>query len=484
VAPQAALNASISTAAPLTASGSFNLLLPGATDNTSLQVGMNTATAGSRNGTATLSLVSDASNVGGCAPNCQLNLPSQNVVITGAVYRLANPVLNTPSVALAARVGDASPSVGVSVTNSSPDAYTEGLKAAIGIGSAGFTASGAIANLGAGATDTSTLRIGLNTATAGSYSGSAALTLASTGVGTTGAADLGLPGQNVNLTGNVYTPATALVSPAALDFGIVHVGEAVATRALNVINAAPITALNDVMRGSLGGATGPFSAAGTLGSGLAAGATDTSSLTVGLSTAAAGVFNGGAVASFVSHNDELVDLVLGDTGIVLSAQVNNYADPVFVKTGGVGSLSGSGETFSLDLGDFIVGSAPATAALAVLNDVIGPADLVSGSFALSGVDDFVLIGFGPFTGLGAGDLFGGFLASLAPTSIGSFDDTILLLARGYNASGFEESFSVTLLLHADVVTESVPEPPTLALLLAALAVLGYAARRRSITRPC
>ena len=289
-------------------------------------------------------------------------------------------MLNTPSVTLAARVGDASPSVGVSVTNSSPDAYTEGLKAAIGTGSAGFTASGAIANLGAGATDTSTLRIGLNTATAGSYSGSAALTLASTGVGTTGAADLGLPGQNVNLAGNVYTPAIALVSPAALDFGIVHVGEAVATRALNVTNAAPVTALNDVLRGSLGGATGPFSAAGTLGSGLAAGATDTSSLTVGLSTAAAGVFNGSAVASFVSHNDELVDLVLGDTGIVLSAQVNNYADPVFVKTGGVGSLSGSGETFSLDLGDFIVGSAPATAALAVLNDVIGPADLVSGSF--------------------------------------------------------------------------------------------------------
>jgi hypothetical protein len=204
---------------------------------------------------------------------------------------------------------------------------------------------------------------------------------------------------------------------------------------------------------------------------------------VGLSTAAAGVFNGSAVASFVSHNDELVDLVLGDTGIVLSAQVNNYADPVFVKTGGVGILSGSGETFSLDLGDFIVGSAPATAALAVLNDVIGPADLVSGSFDLSGVDDFALSGFGPFTGLGAGDLFGGLLASLAATAVGSFDDTILLLARGYNASGFEESFNVSLLLHADVVTESVPEPPTLALLLAALAVLGYAARRRSITRP-
>jgi len=392
-------------------------------------------------------------------------------------------VLNTPSVTLAARVGDASPSVGVSLTNSSPDVYTEGLKAAIGTSSAGFTASGAIANLGSGATDATTLRVGLNTGTAGSYSGSAALALASTGAGTTGAPDLDLASQNVTLTGNVYTPAIAQVNPTALDFGIVHVGDAVATKALNVSNIAPVTALNDVLRGSLSGGTGPFSAAGTLGAGLAAGETDASSLAVGLSTAAAGVFNGSAVASFVSHNDELSDLVLGDVGIALSAQVNNYADPVFVKTGGLGSLSGSDDTFTLDLGDFIVGSAPATAALAVLNDVIGPADLVSGSFDLSGVDDFVLAGFGPFTGLGAGDMFGGLLASLAPTSLGSFDDTILLLARGYNASGFEESFSVTLLLHADVVTESVPEPSTLALLFAALAVLGYAARRRSITRP-
>ncbi len=40
---------------------------------------MNTGSAGAINGTATVGFVSDASNVGDCAPNCQLNLPSQNV---------------------------------------------------------------------------------------------------------------------------------------------------------------------------------------------------------------------------------------------------------------------------------------------------------------------------------------------------------------------------------------------------------------------
>ena len=89
--PQAALNASISGNAPITASGSFNLLDPGATNNNALQVGMNTATAGAINGTATIAFVSDASNVGGCSPNCQFNLPDQNVTVTGGVYQVAQP---------------------------------------------------------------------------------------------------------------------------------------------------------------------------------------------------------------------------------------------------------------------------------------------------------------------------------------------------------------------------------------------------------
>ena len=56
---------------------------------------MNTSTAGSRNGTATVTLVSDANNVGGCGSNCLLTLASQNVSITGAVYQVAQANLPT-----------------------------------------------------------------------------------------------------------------------------------------------------------------------------------------------------------------------------------------------------------------------------------------------------------------------------------------------------------------------------------------------------
>jgi hypothetical protein len=56
-------------------------------------VGLNTGTAGNYTGanagTATVSFVSDASNVGNCGANCQLNLASQTVSVAGKVYAAA-----------------------------------------------------------------------------------------------------------------------------------------------------------------------------------------------------------------------------------------------------------------------------------------------------------------------------------------------------------------------------------------------------------
>jgi hypothetical protein len=235
-APQAALNATISGNAPITASGAFTLLDPGSTNNTDLQVAMNTASAGAINGTATIAFVSDASNVGGCAPNCQLNLPNQDVSVSGAVYRLANPLLNTTEVSLAARVGDAAPSAAISVTNSSPDIYTEGLKVSTGSAPVGFTNSGSIGNLAAGGTDASALKLALDTSTAGTFSGSQTLAFKSTGAGTTDAVpDIDVGNGNVTVGGKVYTPAVATLNTASnVNFGIVHVGDSV-SQAISVM---------------------------------------------------------------------------------------------------------------------------------------------------------------------------------------------------------------------------------------------------------
>src|SRR5690606_31994131 len=113
----------------------------------------------------------------------------------------------------------------------------------------GFNSSGNIANLAAGATDGSTLRVNLNTATAGTFSGSADVRFTSTGNGTTGAADIDLGAATVALSGKVYTAAVAQVATTVVDFGIVHKGDAITTRNVTVSNVAAASALNDVLRG-------------------------------------------------------------------------------------------------------------------------------------------------------------------------------------------------------------------------------------------
>jgi hypothetical protein len=440
--------------------------------------------AGVNNGSVTVQFLSDGTASGTGSP---IDSNSQQFGVQATGYRVANPSLNTPSVMLAARVGDLSPSAGVSVTNSSPDVYTEGLKASVGTSSAGFTASGAIANLAAGGTDASTLRVGLNTATAGTFNGSAALALTSTGAGTTGAPDLALPGQNVSLTGKVYTPAVAQVNNASVDFGIVHVGDVVAAKGVSVTNGAAVTALNDVLIGGIGGASGPFSASGTLGAGLAAGQTDATSLAVGLDTSAAGVFTGLASTSFGSRNPDMADLAIGAVGISLAAQVNNFANPIFGKSAGAGGFGGSGFVFDLDFGNVTQGSGLLSATLFVKNDITGPADLLKGGFTFDfgGLQSFGFAGFNPFLDIGAGQSVGGLVVTFDPLALGAFDDLVFLNATGYNASGYSADFGqIGLHVRGTVVQggQQVPEPGSIVLLTAALAAMFAAGRRRNAKR--
>ena len=481
--PAEGLNASISTNSPgvVTAGGAFMNLAPGATNNTDLVVGLNTSVAGARAGTATIALESDGTfNSGTTTP-----LPSQTVNVAGNVYRLANPTLNTTSVNLAARVGDASPTAGVSVTNSSPDSFTEGLNVTRGSTAGGFTSSGSVSNLAAGGTNGGAIQVALNTSTAGSFSGTQALNYVSTGAGTTGAADVSVGSAFVNLAGKVYQQAVAQVNTTLVNFGIVHRGDTVAPVAVSVTNSAPVAGLNDVLRGSLGGASGPFSASGNLGAGVAAGATDSSSLSVGLDTSATGVFNGTATASLVSHNDDMADLIIGGIPVTLSAQVNDYANADLRKTGGDGSLSRSALNIVLDFGTLVQGSGTRTASLDVFNNVAGPADLLDGLFSLLDTDDFLFSGVNPFSNLAAGDSQGGLSVAFDALTLGSFSDTILLASLvGHNASGYSGSLpDVTFRILASVIADdgdvgTVPEPESLLLMAIGMASLIIARRRR------
>ena len=164
----------------------------------------------------------------------------------------------------------------------------------------------------------------------------------------------------------------------------------------------------------------------------------------------------------------------------MKGQVNNFAEASLAKTG-AGTLSHVGNTYTLDFGTLAFGAGAQAASLSVLNSAIGPADLLSGSFDLSGLGSgFTLSGVGSFSDLVAGAAFDGLGVRFSDAAEGVFLTTLVLHASGSNASGFVGALDDTVLvLRGDIgVTAAVPEPETYALLLAGLLVIGRVAHAR------
>ena len=313
---------------------------------------------------------------------------------------------------------------------------------------------------------------------AGAFGGTATVAFTSTGVGTTGAPDVSVVSGPVTLSGKVYTPAQAQVPTPSVDFGIVHKGD-VALKAVEVRNTAAVTALNDLLLGSFTGVSAPFTATGTLGTGIAAGAADATSLKVGLATASAGLFNGSATLALASHNADLTDLALTPVALTLTGQVNNLAKLDLTKLGGAGDFSKSGTTFLLDFGTLLPGSGARTALLGLSSAIPGgePGDLLDVFFSFNAPDlvltlnaqDFLLTGFGPHTDIAPGaEVTGPSIGFDPKLGLGGFDEIITLNGRGHNASGFSEDLPpLTLELRAFIQPpgSAVPEPATLVLVL-------------------
>jgi len=226
------LNASISGSGPVLASGSFSLLAAGGNNSTALVVGLDTRTAGAKAGVATIHLASDGTGSSGFGA---LYIGTQAVNVSGQVYRLAQPVVDATPIVLAARVGDVAPQRSVAVSNSGADLYTERLNASWASAPAGWVAGGAVNGLGQGGSSQN-LSLALATGASGSFAGTAQVALVSSGAGTTEAPDAALGQAAVPVTGRVYTPAVADVLTPVVNFGIVRVGDVVATRHVSLGN--------------------------------------------------------------------------------------------------------------------------------------------------------------------------------------------------------------------------------------------------------
>ncbi len=460
------LNASISAGGQARAGGSVNLLAAGASSS-ALFVGVDTTSAGPRNGVATIALASDGTGNSGFAA---LVLGTQTVNVSGDVYRLAVPQPGTSLGLLAARVGDAQPVATLAVANAGPDAFTERLNASFGSVPAGFTSGPALVGVAPGASGNLTLA--LATGTAGNFGGTAQMLLVSSGAGTTGAPDAALPAAAVAVQGRVYAPAVPSVPLTVVDFGIVRVGDSVAARSVAVGNTAS-GALTDSLRAGISPGSTAFTAAGSAL--VPAGQTSGSALNVTLDTGTAGVFAGSGQLALASVNPDLADRNLAAQPLSFLAQVNNLAAPRFTASGAV--LSGNGLNYTLDFGSFTEGTGALQATLLLAHAVAGPADNLSGSWLLDGLGSpFATSGFNSFANLAPGGQIGGLLVSLGDLEVGSFSASIRLASFSVNGSGPDLTLGdVVINLQGQVV--AVPEPSTYALFLGGLALLLVCRRR-------
>ena len=126
-----------------------------------------------------------------------------------------------------------------------------------------------------------------------------------------------------------------------------------------------------------------------------------------------------------------------------------------------------------------VSGAPIWASLSA--SAAGPADVLGGSFDLASVNDFTLSGWGAVEGLAAGDHVDTLALSYLAGQLGAYEDSIVFNGFGTNASD-PQGLAQTrrLIIRANVIDPNgnpVPEPGSLALMLAA-AVAGLVAKRR------
>jgi len=500
------LNASFGAAgnAQISGVGSLSGILAGSNSNAgngAMTVTVTGTTAGALNsGIAvnytTAGAVAGVSNGLGTA-----SVGSENYGVNGTITALANvinqasPLINNPSINLGAvRVGAASPTALVSLSNQATAAPQAALNASIATAGAPVTTNaGMVSLLLPGQTNASSLQVGLATDIAGNFTGgnagTAVLTLVSDASNVGGCApncQLELSSQNVTVSGKVYTPAVGALATTSVDFGVVRVGDTVMARNITVTNMAASTALNDTLRATLSGVGGPFSGGGAVAGVAAQGS---GNIAVGLNTSTAGVFSQGGSVGFLSQNADMADVSGGAAGAVqVNAQVNNLANADFDFLGGLGLLTQLNATdFVLDLGNLLLG-ATVSSTLGLSNDVAGPADVLGGAFDLSAVNDFSLDAdwLQTLAGLQAGDGVGSLDIDFFAGSLGAVSDEVIFNGRGTNASDPNGLAQVRrLIIRANVITDNggtVPEPGSLMLVLAAAVAALIARRRRGVVQ--
>ena len=428
-----------------TTGGTVAGLAAGTTSNGQLAVGLVTTSDGAKSGNVTLGLTSDGTGIDGLGTT---SLGSVLIAATGTVYNFATASVTTPGTLNFgnAHVGSTL-SDAIAIANIAPnDGFSENLNASIGLATGAAIATGPVIAIAPGGTDNTSEKLGLNTANAGVVSGTAVLSLSSNGSGIDGLGTTILQPETFTAGGTLFNYATASIVTTPVNFGIVHVG-AVATETISVSNLALSDGFSENLDALLSGATAGITAGGAV-AGLAPGATAAGALIVGLNTGASAVESGMATLAVASDGNGVdglgITTLTGQT-ITVTGTVNNYATAAFQEISGGGTFTQAGTQYTLNLGTLLVGGTAAVIDLGVANTAIGPADVLSGSFAVVGSSAFINSGFTAFSNVGAGQADVAPAVTLAGSQIGVFTETVTLTPTGSNGSGYSGTLAPEIL---------------------------------------
>jgi autotransporter-associated beta strand protein len=238
-----------------------------------------------------------------------------------------------------------------------------------------------------------------------------------------------LPSQTFAVTATVVANRQLTATPVA--FGAVHLGQALSGS--TTISSAT-NEDSQLTRVTL--PAGPFSSGPvTVAAGAAypfGGGNDainSTSRTVTASFASVGLQSGAVQITPTAEGLPGESPVPVNVGY--SAAVYQYAQPQLTQTGGGGTFSGSGTSYTLDFGSVHGGSQLSPANLAVVNALFDAVfqDNLDGSFNASGVTSaFTLAGTGSFSGVGPGGSQAGIQVGLNTNAgLGSFNQDLVLL---------------------------------------------------------
>ena len=417
------------------------------------------------------------------------NIGPKSINVTGNVYQIAVTGSQPTAVTLgASRVGGTAQTSTLTIANVAPvtAGFNEALTSTASTNSP-FQVNGGgsatVSNIAAGSSAPVTVSLG--TGTAGAFSNTVAISNTSIPVAGSGFSNLALAGQSIAVSGNVYAPAVANLSSNTVAFGPVRQGSGSPTQSLGVTNGST-GALSDQLLTSATSATAGVSVSSTP-SALNQG--QQGAVIFALNTATAGQISGSGSLNFASHDSQLSDLALPSQTVNITGTVTQLAQALVTKNGGEGVLSGSGTTYTLNLGSFAANSGTQTSTLGVTNGIPNStyAELLNGAFTASAKTDFSFAGQS-FTGLMGGSNSGGDLLSFNTTGDAAGTYTDVLTFSGYSSFAGESNYDLAPIT-VDVTVQvtggggiaAVPEPAAWAMMLVGFGVIGGAMRRRTAT---